>query len=86
MEAIDFCDLIEIGDGGRETAMYAEYLRVDYCGERQIGEDFYDTVPDVVISVFSEDLVIETVGSGKGSGFVVASEEDEGLRFEALEY
>lgn len=74
MKAIDLCDFIEIGYGWRESAMHAEYLRVYDCCERQVGEDFDNAVPDVVISVFSEDFIIEAICSGKGGCLMVASE------------
>lgn len=66
--------------------MNTEYFRVYDCCEWQVGENFYDTIPDVVISIFPEDLVIETICSGKRGCLVIAPKQDKSLWLDALEY
>jgi hypothetical protein len=45
--------------------VYAKYRRVNNCSERQVGEDFYDATPHVLIAILFENFIIKAICSGK---------------------
>lgn len=57
--------------------MYAENSVVYKCSKWQKGEDFYDFVPDIVISIFPDNLIVEAICSSECGSLVVASKENE---------
>ena len=65
--------------------MKAENRVIDNHCERKIGEYFDDFIPDIVISVFLLNFVVEAVCPGERRRLVVASEQDYRGRLETLE-
>lgn len=86
VEPIDLCDFVEIRNGWRKPTMNAEYLRVYDCCEWQVGENFYDTIPDVMISIFPKYLIIKAICPCKRCCLVIAPKQNESLRLDAFEY
>lgn len=85
MPAIYIRNAVQEGQRRRKPSVYAKDCVIHYCSQWQISEDLYDLVPDVVVSVFLHDFIVEAVGAGEGGSLVVASQQYEGTGFEALE-
>lgn len=79
-KAVDDLDLINAVDAGREAAVYAEDLVVDYAGERQVIEHVCEVMPYSRVAVLATTFGVEAIGLGDAAGLVVAADEVDSLR------
>ena len=61
LDAVELTNLVESVDGGRETSMQTEDLSLDNCCQRQVIEEFSESLPHIRISVLAQALIVETI-------------------------
>jgi hypothetical protein len=62
MKPIDLGNLVDEGDGRRETPVHTEDLRIDDGCEGKICEYLYDPIPYIVVSILPHYFVVESIG------------------------
>jgi hypothetical protein len=73
------------GEGGGKPAVKTKDGVVDESSEGEIGKYFDDFMPDLMIAVLFDNLVIEAVGPSEGGRLVIASQKYDAGGTETLE-
>jgi hypothetical protein len=74
LESIELSDVIEGGKRRGESAVSTKNLPFDYCGKWEIVKKIGEHFPDIVIFVFSNTLIIESIALGNGARLMITSQ------------
>ena len=79
LESIEFTNVIQSGERWRQTTMGTEDLTLNNCCKWEVIKEIGEHFPDVIIFVFPDAFVIESITLGDWPGFVVASQNGDSV-------
>ena len=75
LDAIKSANVVEGINAGGETSVKAENLVVDEGGKRKVVEKVGEVLPNILIAILSQALIVEAIDLGDLTRLVVPSED-----------
>ncbi len=79
LEPIELSDVIKGGKRRGEATVSTKNLAFDDCGKWEIVEKVSEHFPDIIIFVFSNTLIIESIALGNGARLMIASQNGDSV-------